>query len=84
MLTEEEFIDRARQFLSEIGGIDPARIDPDTHLVEEKILDSLLFIAFLGFVEEQRGYEMELGPEDLALLSSLRTAYALANPESRR
>jgi len=74
-LTEEEFIERARRFLSEIGGVDPASIDPDANLVDKGILDSLLLIAFLAFVEEQRGYEMELREEDMLLL---------ARPDARR
>ncbi len=83
-LTEEEFIERARQFLSVTGGVDPAVIDPDANLVDKGVLDSLLLLAFLAFVEEQRGYEMELREEDMKLLARLRTAYTLARPEARR
>jgi len=83
ILTEEEFIARARRFLSEIGGKDPNSIDPDANLVDSGVLDSLLLIAFLAFVEEQRGYEMDVQEEDLKLLASLRTAYTLARPAAR-
>jgi acyl carrier protein len=82
-LTEEEFIERARRFLSEFGGEDPAAIDPDVNLVDNGVLDSLLLIAFLAFVEEQRGYEMDIQEEDLKLLATLRTAYTLARPDAR-
>jgi len=82
-LTEEEFIERSRRFLSEFGGKDPASIDPDDNLVDTGVLDSLLLIAFLAFVEEQRGYEMEMQEEDIKLLASLRTAYTLARPDAR-
>jgi acyl carrier protein len=82
-LTEEEFIERSRRFLSEFGGKDPAAIDPDANLVDSGVLDSLLLIAFLAFVEEQRGYEMEMKEEDIKLLASLRTAYTLARPDAR-
>jgi len=84
VLTEEEFIVRARRFLSEIGGVDPTAIDPDANLVDNGVLDSLLLIAFLAFVEEQRGYEMDMREEDVKLLARLRTAYTLARPAARR
>ncbi len=83
-MTEAEFIERARGFLSEIGGLDSSAIDPDANLVDSGVLDSLLLIAFLAFVEEQRGYEMEIQEEDIKLLASLRTAYSLARPDARR
>jgi acyl carrier protein len=79
-LGEEEFIARARRFLSEVGGKDASAIDPDANLVDNGILDSLLLIAFLAFVEEQRGYEMEIQEADIKLLATLRTAYRLACP----
>lgn len=83
VLTEQEFIERARRFLSEVGGEDPAAIDPDANLVDNGVLDSLLLIAFLAFVEEQRGYEMDIQEDDIKLLATLRTAYALARPDAR-
>jgi acyl carrier protein len=83
-MTEAEFIERARRFLGEIGGVDSSAIDPDANLVDSGVLDSLLLIAFLAFVEEQRGYEMEIQEDDIKLLASLRTAYTLAHPEARR
>lgn len=82
-MTEEEFIERARRFLSEVGGEDLTAIDPDANLVDNGVLDSLLLIAFLAFVEEQRGYEMEMREEDIKLLARLRTAYTLARPNGR-
>jgi acyl carrier protein len=84
VVTETEFIERARRFLSEIGGEDLTSIDPDANLVDNGVLDSLLLIAFLAFVEEQRGYEMEIREEDIKLLASLRTAYALVRPAAAR
>lgn len=81
--SEEEFIARARRFLTEIGGEDATALDPDANLVDSGVLDSLLLIAFLAFVEEQRGYEMEMREEDIKLLSSLRTAYLLVRPGAR-
>ena len=81
-LGEEEFVARARQFLSEVGGKDASAIDPDANLVDNGILDSLLLIAFLAFVEEQRGHEMEIQEADIKLLATLRTAYRLACPRA--
>jgi acyl carrier protein len=81
-MTEDEFIERARRFLSEFGGLDPGSIDPDANLVDNGVLDSLLLIAFLAFVEEQRGYEMDIQEEHIKLLATLRTAYTLARPDA--
>jgi|HubBroStandDraft_3_1064219.scaffolds.fasta_scaffold66994_2 acyl carrier protein len=83
VLNEEEFIARARRFLSEVGGKDASDLDPDANLVDSGVLDSLLLIAFLAFVEEQRGYEMDIQESDIKLLASLRTAYTLARPAAR-
>jgi acyl carrier protein len=75
--TEEEFIARARQFLREIGGERTEPIDVDANLLESGVLDSLAVIAYVAFVEEQRGSELEMGPEELASIMTLRTAYTL-------
>lgn len=76
-MTEEEFIARARVFLREIGGVDADSVDVDANLVETGVLDSLAIIAYVSFIEEQRGSEMEMGPEELRLLMTLRSAYLL-------
>jgi aryl carrier-like protein len=81
-LTEEEFIGRAKAFLHDIGGVDSASLDPDADLVEAGILDSLLLIAFFAFVEELRGHELEVRPEDLQAVSTLRSAYTLARTDA--
>ncbi|WP_164019629.1 phosphopantetheine-binding protein [Pyxidicoccus trucidator] len=77
-LTEGEFIARAQRFLTGLG-VDPTALDPDTNLVDTRVLDSLLLLAFLAFVEEQRGYEAEPKPEDLVAIRTLRTAYSLVH-----
>ena len=75
--TEEEFIARARQFLREIGGAAADTVDVDANLIESGILDSLAIIAYVAFVEEQRGSELEMGPEELVAIMTLRSAYSL-------
>ncbi|MEO7084790.1 MAG: acyl carrier protein [Gemmatimonadaceae bacterium] len=75
--TEEEFIARARRFLREIGGEKADSVDVDANLIESGILDSLAIIAYVAFVEEQRGSELEMGPEELALIMTIRSAYQL-------
>lgn len=78
--SEEEFIVRARRFLHEIGGVDTSTLDVDANLLRSGVLDSLLLIAFLAFVEEQRGSEVHIGPEEIGLLTTLRGAYSLVRP----
>jgi acyl carrier protein len=75
--TEEEFIARARQFLREIGGQHVDAVDVDANLLESGVLDSLAIIAYVAFVEEQRGSELEMGPVELELIMTLRSAYTL-------
>jgi acyl carrier protein len=77
-LTEEVFINRARAFFYEVGGVDSASLDADANLIESGILDSLLLIAFLAFIEKLRGSQLEIAPENLPAISSLRGAYAFA------
>jgi hypothetical protein len=77
---EEEFIRRARRFLHEIGGVDTAELDLDADLLQARVLDSLLLVAFLAFVEEQRGAEVHIGPEEIGLLRTIRGAYSLVHP----
>ena len=78
-LTEEVFINRARAFFYEVGGVDSASLDADANLIESGILDSLLLIAFLAFIEKLRGSQLDIAPENLPAISSLRGAYALAS-----
>jgi acyl carrier protein len=77
-LTEEVFINRARAFFYEVGGVDSASLDADANLIESGILDSLLLIAFLAFIEKLRGSQLDISPENLPAISSLRGAYAFA------
>ena len=75
-LTEEVFINRARIFFHEVGGVESASLDADADLIESGILDSLLLISFLAFMEKLRGSPLEITRENLPALSSLRGAYA--------
>src|SRR5262245_7106981 len=60
-LSADEFIARAQRFLTGLG-VSPAALDPDADLVATGVLDSLLLLAFLAFVEEQRGHEAPIQP----------------------
>jgi aryl carrier-like protein len=75
-LTEEVFINRARIFFYEVAGVESASLDADANLMESGILDSLLLIAFLAFIEKLRGSQLDITPENLPAISSLRGAYA--------
>ena len=54
-LTEEVFINRARTFFYEVAGVESGSLDADANLIESGILDSLLLISFLAFIEKLRG-----------------------------
>jgi aryl carrier-like protein len=75
-LTEEVFINRARMFFHEVDGVESASLDPDANLIESGILDSLLLISFLAFIEKLRGSQLDITQENLPAISSLRGAYA--------
>ena len=75
-LTEEVFINRARAFFYEVSGVESASLDPDANLIESGVLDSLLLISFLAFMEKLRGSPLEITRENLPAISSLRGAYA--------
>ena len=75
-LTEEVFIRRARAFFHEVAGVESASLDADADLIESGILDSLLLISFLAFIENLRGSPLDITPENLPAISSLRGAYA--------
>lgn len=59
MSTETEFVSDALRFLEEIGA-DTAGVDPGTNLFESGVLDSLGTLAFLDFLEQQMGEEIEI------------------------
>jgi len=76
-LTEEVFIKRARTFFYEVAGVESASLDADTDLIESGVLDSLLLISFLAFIEKLRGSPLDITRENLPAISTLRGAYAL-------
>lgn len=75
-LTEEVFINRARTFFYEVAGVESASLDADANLIESGVLDSLLLISFLAFIEKLRGSPLEITRENLPAIASLRGAYA--------
>lgn len=82
--TEEEFIAHAKRFFTKVG-VNVSDIDPDFDLLDGGVLDSLLLLAFLAFIDEQRGPEAELlQPEDIIQIRTLRTAYALVSSKGPR
>lgn len=73
-VNEEEFYDRAREFLREFVGSEHIGLDAD--LIHSGVLDSLLVIAFIDFIETQRGVALSALP-NLSGSFSLRAAYKL-------
>ncbi|MER5310635.1 hypothetical protein ABT034_22920 [Streptomyces sp. NPDC002773] len=74
MPTEDEFVASAITFLGEIGA-EAVDVHADTDLFATEVLDSLGTLAFLDFLEEQRGEEIEIETLRIELLSTLRKAY---------
>jgi acyl carrier protein len=76
-MDEGEFMTQARRYISDSLGKDGDAIDPDVDLIRTGILDSLLLISFLSFIETLRGEELSEIP-DLSGSFTLRSAYCLA------
>ncbi|MBM0274300.1 phosphopantetheine-binding protein [Micromonospora tarensis] len=74
MSSEAEFITAALQFLDEIGA-DTSEVEADTHLFDSNVLDSLGTLAFLDFLEQQRGSDIDLDQLDMDEIATLRRAY---------
>jgi acyl carrier protein len=72
--SEDEFVQQALQFLAEIGA-DITAVESDTHLFDSGALDSLGTLAFLDFLEQQAGEEIEVEKLDITEISTLRNAY---------
>lgn len=74
MIGEDEFVASALEFLAEIGA-DASGVQPGTNLFDSGILDSLGTLAFLDYLEQQRGDEIEVDKLDLEEISTLARAY---------
>jgi acyl carrier protein len=76
-MSEDEFVDRAHEFLQQRIGNQADGVEGDTELVASGILDSLLVLEFFFFLEEVRGSAID--PEEVSVeaLSTIRNAYRL-------
>jgi acyl carrier protein len=76
-MSEDEFVDRAHEFLQQRIGDQADGVEGDTELVASGILDSLLVLEFFFFLEEVRGSAID--PEEVSVeaLSTIRNAYRL-------
>jgi acyl carrier protein len=72
--SEDEFVKHALQFLDEIGA-DTSTVEAETNLFDSGALDSLGTLAFLDFLEQQAGEEIEIETLDVKEISTLRNAY---------
>lgn len=75
MPSETEFVSDALTFLSEIGA-DISGVTATTDLVESGVLDSLATLAFLDFLENRNGKEIDVDSLTVESISSLQSAYA--------
>lgn len=77
MITEEEFIEAARQFLRQRLGGRADHVDGDTELVDSGLLDSLMVLEFFFFLEDLRGDAIPPDASSVKAIGTLRTAYQL-------
>jgi acyl carrier protein len=76
--SEDEFVTAALQFLEEIGA-DTAQVEVEVNLFESGVLDSLATLAFLDFLEQRRGREIEIDKLNIEEISTLGKAYKFAH-----
>lgn len=81
MLTETEFMDAAMGFLEGIGA-DVSAVDPDTHLIDSGVLDSLAILAFLDFLENQCGAVVQIEELEIDTIATLNNAFKLLLAQS--
>lgn len=72
----EEFMVGSAKYLSDLLGISSDIFHENTDLIEEGFLDSILLIAYLGFIERARGSELPEIP-DLNGSLTFNSAYQL-------
>jgi acyl carrier protein len=60
--------ERKPKLLSDGSALD----DPDFDLIENRIVDSLIFLEFVFFLEELSGRQLDTGPEHMASFRTLR------------
>lgn len=75
-LTESEFFNRACEFLRAELGRDTGALALEQDLIAEGVLDSLLLLSFLYFLEGLRGDKLDQVP-DFGSGFSLRSAYEM-------
>lgn len=61
-MTDQEILDQLRRILNETFEIDPARVQPDTHLFEELDLDSIDAVDLAIKLQELTGKRIK--PEE--------------------
>jgi len=77
MISEPDFLESAREFLSSRMTGDTAEIAPTTELIDSGLMDSLLILEFFLFLEDLRGSSIDPEGFDVASLATLRDAYQL-------
>ncbi|TKA00303.1 phosphopantetheine-binding protein [Actinacidiphila oryziradicis] len=82
MSTETEFVSDALRFLEEIGA-DISGVEPGTHLFDSGVLDSLGTLAFLDFLEQQMGEEIEIDALDMDSIATLRGAHRFVQDQKQ-
>ena len=83
MSTEDEFVQQALKFFTEIGA-DASGVDAETHLITSGVLDSLGTLAFLDFLEGQSGEEIDVETLDVEAISTLRGAYGFVVQQKQK
>jgi acyl carrier protein len=80
MSDEERFFAESLEFLEGIG-VDTSGVRPQTHLVDEGLLDSLGILAFLDYLERLRGTEVEVENLSVDAIATLPDAYRFVHGE---
>lgn len=83
MMSEDEFIWAAREFLCERLGSKGEHVDGDTELLDSGLLDSLMILEFFFFLENVRGDALQSDASSISAMATLRSAYQLVSTHER-
>ena len=65
-----------KALIANIIEMEPDQIDPDTHLVEDLGMDSMMALEILAAIEKK--YKIEISEEDLPKITTVNRAIELA------
>ena len=74
-MNQEKFFNKIKLFIQELNPQNQINIDPNTKLIETKIVDSLLLTEIILFVEDITDNTIDIESFDVNSFSSIASIY---------